>query len=166
MNLPWRTPRSLDDAEVEADIAHLPEPVQVYKLIRIFDEQEREIALGGAIVVLAEALLVADCALHDAIAWEAVDAHTARGHFTDGDLQVSGTFHFDDHGDYVRFESNDRPYKMPDRTYALVPYSIDILSYQDQGGLRIVRDVRATWHLDAGDYEYWRGSIASIRFEP
>lgn len=134
------------------------------KLVRVFDEEEHEIALGAAVVVLAEALLVADGALQDGIVWEGVDSTTARAHFADGDVKVSGTFHFNEHGEYVRFESDDRPYKMPDGTYALVPYSIDILNYQDQDGLRIARDVRATWNLESGDYEYWRGTISSIRF--
>ena len=134
------------------------------RLIRIFDEDEAEIALGAAVVVLAEALFIPDYALQDYIGWEAVDSRTARARFIDGDVEVSGTFHFNEDGEYIRFETNDRPYKIPDGSYELVPYSIDVLSYQEQEGLRIARDVRATWHLDSGDYEYWRGSIGSIHF--
>ena len=137
------------------------------RLIKIFDEREHEIGLGAAVIVLAEALLVPDYLFQEEyFSWEQVDARTVRGRLKQGEVDVSGTFHFNEAGEYVRFETGDRPYKKPDGEYERVPYSIMIDSYQDQGGVRIAREVRAIWHLEEGDYEYWRGRIEEVRFDP
>jgi hypothetical protein len=45
-----------------------------------------------------------------------------------------------------------------------VRWSVDVLDYQDQEGLRIADRIRSTWHPDKGDFEYFRGRIAAVRF--
>jgi hypothetical protein len=134
------------------------------RLIKVFDEKEPEIAQGAAIVLLAEALLIPNYALQDYITWEPVDENTANARFVHKGVDVGGTFHFNERGEYIRFTSNDRPYMNPDGTYTKLPYTIEIRSYRQQGEQLIAKDVAAIWNLPQGDFEYWTGTISGIRW--
>jgi hypothetical protein len=135
------------------------------KMIKIFDEKDLEIAQGAAIVVLAEALLVPSFAIQPYIRWEPVDSLTAKARFIHKGIDVGGTFHFNQQGEYVRFTTDERPYMMPKGGYEPRPYTIEIRSYQQQGDIRIAKEVAAIWNLPEGDFEYWKGTIKMILFD-
>ncbi len=134
----------------------------VGRLIKVFDTRSREIALGGAVIVLAESLLEPTMALRDYITWEEVDDLTAKATFTDGDISVSGIFHFNEDGYFIRFESGDRPYEVSEGVYEVRPFSINLAEYHEAGGFRIPGKVYATWHLEDGDFNYWEGRISGL----
>jgi hypothetical protein len=155
------SPKKIFNAEVETfksgvnqsvetilvqDIAHLPAPV-----VRYF----KKCGYVGAVKPAY--------ALQDYIIWEPVDERTANARFVHKGVDVGGTFHFNERGEYIRFTSNDRPFLNPDGTYTKQPYTIEIRSYQQQGEQLIAKDVAAIWNLPQGDYEYWTGSISKIR---
>jgi len=133
------------------------------RMFNLFDDHSLEIALGGAVIVLAEALLEPAIALQEYIEWIPVDGNTARAVFTAGGLQVSGTFFFNDTGEFTRFESDDRPFDQGGGEYENVPFSITLGEYTERDGLRIPGRVFATWHLDSGDFTYWDGRITGLR---
>jgi hypothetical protein len=133
------------------------------RLFNVFDDHSSEVALGGAVIVLAEALLEPTIALREYIDWIPVDGNTARAVFTVGGLQVSGTFFFNDAGEFTRFESDDRPFDQGGGEYKNVPYSITLEEYTERDGLMIPGRVFATWHLDSGDFTYWDGRITGLR---
>ncbi len=133
------------------------------RFIRVFDVDNREVTLGGAVIVLAESLLEPSIALQDYITWEEADSLTARAVFHDGEISVSGIFRFNDAGEFIRFESNDRPFEMSSGVYELKPFSIDLGEYHETDGLRIPGRVQATWHLEEGDFTYWNGRITGLR---
>lgn len=135
------------------------------RMVRVFDEKNKETTEGAAMVLLAEALMVPGYTRSKFIHWEEVDDHTARARFVQDGIDVGGVFHFNDEGEYVLFTSDERPYHHPEGGFQRVPFSVAILNYQKQGAIRIVRDVAATWHLPAGDYTYWEGTIGEIRFK-
>jgi hypothetical protein len=135
------------------------------RMINIFNAKEHEIALGSAIVVLSESLLIPSYALQNYIEWTSIDSLTAMGRFRHKGVDVCGTFHFNNQGEYIRFTSMDRPYSNPDGSFEIQPYTILIHSYQQQGNIRVAKDVSATWNLPNGDFEYWKGTIKQIIFE-
>jgi hypothetical protein len=134
------------------------------KLIKIFDAKDRQTAQGAAIVLLAEALFIPQIAIQNYIHWESVDDMKANARFIHKGIDVGGTFHFNENGEYVRFTTNERPYSKPDGNYEFFPYTIEIKSYQQQGNIKIAQDVSAIWHLPDGDYEYWKGRVKEINF--
>ena len=134
------------------------------RMIRFFDARDEETAKGAAIVLLAEALLVPSYAIQPYIQWEAVDALTARARFIHNGIDVGGTFHFNELGEYIRFTTNERPFSSPDGGYEQQDYTIKVLGYQQQGDIKIAREVSAIWHLPEGDFEYWRGTLKEIQF--
>lgn len=134
------------------------------RVIKIFDEKDLEIAQGAAIVVLAEALLVPSFALQPYIHWEPVDSLTANARFVHKGIDVGGTFHFNQQGEYIRFTTNERPYSLPKGGFELYPYTIEIRSYQQQCQVRVAKEVAAIWSLPEGDFEYWNGVISEVSF--
>jgi hypothetical protein len=134
------------------------------RMIKIFDEHDVETAKGAAIVLLAEALLVPYYSVQPYIQWEAVDDLTANARLVHKGIDVGGTFHFNDKGEYIRFTSSERPFSSPGGGYEQQDYTIEILNYKEQGNFRIAREVAAIWNLPEGDFEYWKGTIQEIIF--
>lgn len=134
------------------------------KIIKIFDAKDPEIAQGAAIVVLSESLLIPSFAIQPYIQWESVDDFTAKARFVHKGVDVGGTFHFNELGEYIRFTTNERPYSLPKGGYEIQPYTIEIRSYQPQGDTKVAREVSAIWNLPEGDFEYWRGVIKEFKY--
>jgi hypothetical protein len=133
------------------------------KLIKLFDAKEPEIAQGALVVVFAESLLVPNMALQNYIQWEEIDSLKARAYFNNGGISLSGTFSFNSKGEYIHFDTDKRYYMKNGGGYELKPYTVKVNSYQEKNGLKIAKDVCAIWHLDEGDFEYWKGTIKDIR---
>jgi hypothetical protein len=133
------------------------------KTVKLFDNSTREVGLGGAVVYLAESLLEPSIALQEYITWEPVDKKTAKATFKAGDIEVSGLFFFNDEGEFIRFESHDRPYEVSPGIYEVKPYSIKLGDYHESGGIKVAGQVFATWHLEDGDFTYWDGKIKGLR---
>ncbi len=134
------------------------------RMIKVFDARDEETAKGAAIVVLAEALLVPAYAIQAYIHWEAVDELTAKARLIHHGMDVGGTFHFNEKGEYIRFTTQERPYSSPKGGYEQQDYTIKVLNYRQQGDIRIAGEVSAIWNLPEGDFEYWKGTIREIRF--
>jgi hypothetical protein len=137
---------------------------KVANLITIFDEKEKEIAQSALITILAEALLVPGYALADYISWEPIDENSAKARLVHKGIDVSGIFYFNEIGELIRFETNDRYYMHPDKGNVLTPFSADVGDYKQQGELRIPVSLMAVWHLDSGRYEYWKGTISEVKY--
>jgi hypothetical protein len=134
------------------------------RMIKVFDSRDPETSRGAAIVVLAEAIIVPLYAIQPYIHWEAVDDMTANARLVHKGIDVGGTFHFNESGEYIRFTTSERPFSYPKGGYVLHPYTIEILSYQQKGDIRVAREVAAIWNLPEGDFEYWKGTIHEIIF--
>ena len=134
------------------------------RMIKVFDARDVETAKGAAIVVLAEALLVPSYAIQPYIHWETVDELTVKARMIHGGIDVGGIFHFNEQGEYIRFTTNERPFSLPKGAYEQQPYTIEIRSYQQQGDIRIAKEVAAIWNLPEGDFEYWKGIIREIDY--
>ncbi|TVQ02381.1 MAG: hypothetical protein EA359_12010 [Balneolaceae bacterium] len=133
------------------------------KMVTVFDNKSKEVALGGAVILLAESLLEPTIALQKYITWEQGDSNTAIATLRNNNLEVSGRFFFNDRGEYIRFESDDRPFEISKGKYETKPFSITLDEYQAADGYRIPGRVYATWHLERGDFTYWDGRITGLR---
>jgi len=138
---------------------------KILNLFKVVDAQDPEIAQSALVTVFAEAFLVPSYALQSYITWEEWGEGWARARIRHKGLEAVGTFFFNEADEMVRFETGDRYYSRPEGGYEKVRFSAFVDGYQDQEGLRIPRGVRAVWHLEGEDYEYWRGSIQEVRFD-
>jgi len=137
---------------------------KVANLITVFDVKDKEIGQSALIIILAEALLIPGYALQDYITWEAVDSHTAKAVIQHKGIEAGGTFHFNDEGAMIKFESNERYYRTHDGKNIKVPFTALVGDYKQQGDIRIPTSLKAIWHLPEGDYEYWKGTIEEVRY--
>ncbi len=133
------------------------------KMITVFDNSSNEVALGGAVILLAEALLEPTIALQNYITWESINDYSAKGTLHNKNITVSGRFHFNDKGEYIRFESDDRPFEVAKGKYETKAFSITLGEYSVTNGFWLPGKVFATWHLEGGDFTYWEGEITGLR---
>ena len=135
------------------------------KMIKVFDEKGDELTTSALITLLAEVLFIPNYALQEYIEWMPIDDHTAKATIHHEGCTASGIFHFDDEGIFHIFESDDRYYMTPEGTYQKRKFSVYIDDYKEYNGVLIPVNVRAVWHLDKGEYEYWRGTISHIHYD-
>jgi hypothetical protein len=137
---------------------------KLIKLFTVINADDHEIAQSALITLFAETLFIPNYALQDYIEWIPVDSLTAAARLRHGGMDVSGLFFFNERGEFIRFETNDRYYTDPDGGYRKVKFSAVVDQYKENKGVLIPASVRAVWHLDEGDYEYWRGTISDINY--
>jgi len=134
------------------------------KMIKVFDEKGDELTTSALITLLAEVLFIPNYALQNYIEWSPLDDYTVQVSIRHEGRIASGVFHFDDEGLFHAFESDDRYYMTTDGTYQKRKFSVYIDDYKECNGVLIPVNVRAAWHLDEGEYEYWRGTISHIHY--
>ncbi|MEY4512036.1 MAG: hypothetical protein RLZZ450_4158 [Pseudomonadota bacterium] len=136
--------------------------ITLMKVITVADARGRYMDESALVTLLSELPLVPSFALQKYLTWTAIDDRSARASITDHGLTVSGTFHFNDADECVRFDTDDRwrSGKTPRRT----PWSAYFGGYETRGGLRTPYELSATWHEAAGDFTYARGTLESIAF--
>lgn len=134
------------------------------KLFTVGDDQGPEMDQSAAVTLLAEALLVPGYALAPYISWESIDDASARATIRHQGVEAAGVFEFNEVGEFVRFRTDDR-YAASDDGARRVPWSAEMLDYMENDGIRHPRSMRAIWHREDGDFEYFRGTIAEIRYD-
>ncbi len=87
---------------------------------------------------------------------------TAKARLTHRDIDVTGIFHFDETGRLLRFETNDRYYSERGGKFVKKNFSAIIDCYKEKNGLQIPQKVRIVWHLEKGDFNYFKGEIEDI----
>ncbi len=130
----------------------------------IFNNNDHEVLESVLLTILSEAPLVPGYLFADYITWEPVDENTAKARLQYKQFDVGGTFYFNDLGEYIRFETNERNYE--DRTdgYRKEKWTILVHGYQEKDGIKFPTGVSVIWNLQEGDFEYWTGTITEVIF--
>jgi hypothetical protein len=133
-------------------------------LFRVFDEKQREIAQSALITILAEVPMVPGYIFQEYMSWEEVSATCVLGRIIIDGFNVSGRFYFNEAGEYIRFESEDRFYMSPDKGNINMPFMVEVFDYRQQNNIKIPNRVAASWLLPEGKFQYWKGEIQEMRF--
>jgi hypothetical protein len=136
--------------------------IKAAKVLTVGESTGSPMDTSGLVTVLSEALLAPSYALQGYMKWQPVDDRTARAELTHNGLTVSGTFHFNERDELIRFDSSDRwqDGKPPKQ----LPWSAQIDSYRELNGIRFPTHVSATWHEPGGDLTYVEGTLESVEF--
>lgn len=123
------------------------------------DEMDRAetVTLFNDMCVLAPGTL-----LDSAIAWEPVDARSARARFTNGPHTIAATLRFGDDGLLEDFVSDDRSRTSPDGRSSRVRFSTPLRDYRDFGGMRLPSFGEARWHPPEGAFTYGEFRIVEV----
>jgi hypothetical protein len=104
--------------------------------------------------------------LSRAIAWEPIDARSARARFTNGANTISATLSFDDEGLLTDFVSDDRSRASPDgTTFTQQRFSTPVRDYRSFGAFRLAGHGEARWHPPEGDYAYGEFEMLDIAYD-
>jgi len=125
------------------------------------DATRREILLG----YIAELALLPGALLPDGTrSWEPISDRAARFSMLDGELLVSAVFFFEEFGNVVRFETEDRPYlgpRKPNTARWVVRYS----EHRSFGELELPTQIDTQWELDDETFHYSEKMIDVIELD-
>lgn len=96
--------------------------------------------------------------------WEAVGEHAARFSISDGELRVAGVFHFDELGNVIRFESEDRPY-LGEQAPAHARWVVRYGEHRSFGELQLPTKIDVEWQLGEQTFHYLERTFEAIELE-
>jgi hypothetical protein len=97
------------------------------------------------------------------VEWEPIDDRSARATLTHRGTTASLVFHFED-SEVVRV-SGERPYRRPDGSYDLVPWTGYWRDYRCREGMAVPTEGEVEWNLPDGDLPYWRARLTEVEYE-
>ena len=125
----------------------------------------RDMAEGELMRFFAEAAWYPTALLpSQGVRWDAVDAHSARGTLSDGDIEVTLLFSFDQDGllETVRAETRGR---MLSGNTMPTPWQGRFWNYGERSGMRVPLEGEVAWLLPEGAKPYWRGHLTESTYE-
>lgn len=96
------------------------------------------------------------------IAWEPLDASTARARFTHRGHTITAMLFFDADGRLVNFESDDRASRSPGERFANARFSTPLRDYRDFGPLHLAGYGEARWRLPEGEFTYGEFTMLDV----
>ena len=126
------------------------------------DDATRRAVLVNYIAELA--LLPGGLLPADDRTWEPIGEHAAKFSLRDGELRVAGVFHFDELGNVLRFESEERPYlgeQKPSSARWVVRYA----EHRSFGELQLPTRIDVEWQLDEQTFQYVERTLEAIELD-
>lgn len=124
-----------------------------------------EVAQGELMRFFAEAAWYPTALLpSQGVLWDAVDDHSARATFKDGDVTLTLLFHFNEDGtiDTVRAEARGRTVG---GAVVPTPWHGRLWNYAIRDGMRVPLNGEVAWLLPEGAKPYWRGRITQLSYQ-
>lgn len=101
-------------------------------------------------------------ALSPHVAWEPLDERSARATMYYGGVRGSGTFHFDEAGDFIRFEA--LRYLGSAEDAERHPWILEVQEQASFQGIRVPARMTATWRLPEGDWTWLELEITDLDY--
>jgi hypothetical protein len=137
--------------------------MKINSLFTVVNELGEKIDEGSLQRFLGEMVWMPLLALSPYIEWEIIDEYSAKASMSYMGTRGSGTFYFNQHGDFIRFEALRYKGNEADAQRYLWVLTVD--EYTSFEGVRVPSRMKATWKLPEGDWTWLELSIADIRYE-
>lgn len=136
--------------------------IKAFSVLRIVNEKGEKIDEGSLQRFLAEIVWFPSAALNPYITWEALDQLSARATMTYKDTTATGTFYFNNQGDFVRFSTLRYKDNNPDA----VRYEWIIIAreYAVFNGVRIPVKLEVSWRLDSELWTWLKLEVTDLRY--
>lgn len=116
------------------------------------------------VAALADAVMMPSLYLQDYVTWKSVDEIHAECTITWGYTIASGTFTFNEAGEIVRFDTNDR-YQDNNGEMRNLPWTVEYGNYQEVGGLRHPGTAKIYWHMpDGREFTYFKSENYTVSY--
>ncbi|MDZ7721482.1 MAG: DUF6544 family protein [candidate division KSB1 bacterium] len=138
--------------------------IRLLKLFTVADAKGKEMDKSALATLLSEVLFMPSFATREQIKWKSIDENSVEAKYRDNDNVVSGIFYFNGNHEFIRFTTDDRFYSLKDGSYKKTKWSVELSNYKDFKGIKFPENVKAIWHMDDKDYEYFRTQIKDVQY--
>lgn len=137
--------------------------IALYGMIDVVNASGKQIDEGTAIRFLGEIVWYPWMAKSKYLEWEIVNDRTLMATFNYKDIEVQGTFEFNENNVPVLFKALRYNEEMKKK----VPWRVDIdgESYTNFGGIKIPADASVTWEYEKGDFQWLKVEIIDYSYE-
>lgn len=136
----------------------------IAKHFRLFHSAGPEMDQSQLITALADAVFMPSLFLQEYIEWRTIDYRTIEGTITWQGVRAKGRFTFDESGDIVRFDTDDRYMDENGKGTSLVPWFVLYENYESDEKYRRPGCVSVNWHLPQGDNNYFVSDRIKIQY--
>lgn len=134
--------------------------IKMFSMVNIVNEKGIKIDEGTMQRYLGEIVWFPTAALSSHITWQAIDSYSAKATMNYKGTKASGTFYFNEKGDFVQYSALRYKGNKPDaKRYNWV---INVLEYAVMNDVNIPVKMTATWKLDEGDWTWLELEIKDI----
>lgn len=137
--------------------------IKLMKRFTVGDTLGAEMDASALVTILAEVFLLPNYALQPYIKWKSIDVNSVEASLTYNDIIVAGIFHFNDRGEMVQFDTNDRYHSERDGTFRKIKWTCKIANYIENDGIKFPTEILAYWHYDSENFEYFKGEISGLK---
>ncbi len=134
------------------------------KQFQLFCSTGAEMDQGQLITALADAVYMPSLFLQEYVSWTIVDDHTVEGEIAWKGVSAKGRFTFDNNGNIIRFDTNDRYMDENGKGSSLVPWYVTYSAYKEQNGYFQPGSVIVNWKLPEGDDTYFVSDNIEIQY--
>lgn len=136
--------------------------IKLNSLIKIVDEQGEKLDEGTIQRYLGELVWFPSLAISPFVVWEEIDEFSAKATINYKNTSGSGTFVFNEKGDFVKFTALRYKGNEPDaKRYEWVLTVDDYAVFEK---IKVPSKMKATWKLDEGDWTWLNLEITNIRY--
>jgi hypothetical protein len=137
--------------------------IKVASLFQVVDARGETMDHSETVTLFNDMCLLAPATLTDhRIAWETLDETHVKGTFTNRHITISAILTFNDKGELINFESNDRFLSADGKTYLSFPWSTPCGDYKDYNGRRLASRGEAIWHMPEGEFCYAKFKLVEM----
>jgi hypothetical protein len=131
-------------------------------LFPIVNETGQKLDEGSLQRYLGELVWFPSLALSEYITWEQINDSTAKATLEVKGIKGSGTFHFNEEGDFSRFSA--MRYQGNEADAKRQEWVIEATENREMDGVRIPTQMTATWKLDQGDWTWLKLEVTDIQY--
>jgi hypothetical protein len=136
---------------------------KLINLLTITNATGPEIDVAELVTILAEAVLVPPYFFQPYITWEQMGRYSVKGTIAYDDIKASGVFYFNEHNDFLRFETEDRYYNNSGK-FEKYKWSAYAWNYKTMNGFSQPLNFMAVWNMPNMDYPYFKGRVNKIKY--
>lgn len=137
--------------------------VKLINLFTVTNANGPEIDTAELVTILAEAILVPAYFFQPYITWEEIDRYSVKGTIAYKNIKASGVFYFNEHNEFLRFETEDRYYNNNGK-FEKYKWSAYAWNYKKMNGVSQPVNFMAVWNMTDMDYTYFKGRVDKIKY--
>lgn len=136
--------------------------IRMNSLINVVNEKGPRMDEGTLQRYLGELVWFPSLALSPYITWEAIDDTSAKATMHYMGTTGSGTFYYDEQGDFIRFVALRY---MENKDDAIrYPWVLTVDAYAEFEGIRIPSEMKATWKLEENDWTWLELQLVDVQY--